>query len=126
LKPEQWGSPLVQEKYQEEKACDKSHPYRIVVVVVVIIIIIIIIIIISGHHFFSAPQNADASWPYLFHLQRTAYSQTAETSCITKHTTLTAHQEWNFPIFLFQIPADTSAKISKREPLFHTESSFQG
>ena len=23
LKPERWGSPLVQEKYQEEKACDK-------------------------------------------------------------------------------------------------------
>jgi len=30
LKPEQWGSPLVQEKYQEEKACDKRHPYRII------------------------------------------------------------------------------------------------
>jgi len=27
LKPEQWGSPLVQEKYQEEKACDKRHPF---------------------------------------------------------------------------------------------------
>jgi len=40
LKPEQWGSPLVQEKYQEEKACDKRHPYRI----------IIIIIIINGSH----------------------------------------------------------------------------
>jgi len=25
--PERWGSPLVQEKYQEEKACDKRHPY---------------------------------------------------------------------------------------------------
>jgi len=25
LKPERWGSPLVQEKYQEEKACDKRH-----------------------------------------------------------------------------------------------------
>jgi predicted Ser/Thr protein kinase len=23
LKPERWGSPLVQEKYHEEKACDK-------------------------------------------------------------------------------------------------------
>jgi hypothetical protein len=23
LKHERWGSPLVQEKYQEEKACDK-------------------------------------------------------------------------------------------------------
>ena len=26
-KPERWGSPLVQEKYQAEKACDKRHPY---------------------------------------------------------------------------------------------------
>jgi len=44
LKPEQWGSPLVQEKYREEKACDKRHQYRI--------IIIIIIIIISGTNLF--------------------------------------------------------------------------
>jgi len=28
LKPERWGSPLVQEKYREEKACDKRHPYN--------------------------------------------------------------------------------------------------
>jgi len=28
LKPEGWGSPLVQEKYQAEKACDKRHPYN--------------------------------------------------------------------------------------------------
>jgi hypothetical protein len=27
LKPERWGSKLVQEKYQEEKVCDKRHPY---------------------------------------------------------------------------------------------------
>ena len=25
LKPELWGSPLVQEKYQKEKACDKRR-----------------------------------------------------------------------------------------------------
>jgi hypothetical protein len=25
LKPERWGSPLVQEKYQEEKACDRRR-----------------------------------------------------------------------------------------------------
>jgi hypothetical protein len=31
LKPERWGSLLVQEKYQEEKACDKRHPYRIII-----------------------------------------------------------------------------------------------
>jgi len=33
LKPELWGSPLVQEKYQEEKACDKRHPYRIIIII---------------------------------------------------------------------------------------------
>ena len=41
MKPEQWGSPLVQEKYQEEKACDKRHPYRIIIIMIIIIIIII-------------------------------------------------------------------------------------
>jgi len=41
LKPERLRSPLVQEKYLEEKACDKRHPYRIIVIVIVIIIIII-------------------------------------------------------------------------------------
>jgi len=46
LKPEQWGSPLVQEKYQEEKACDKRHPYRIIIIINIIIIIIINIIFI--------------------------------------------------------------------------------
>jgi len=39
LKPEQWGSPLVQEKYQEEKACYKRHPYRIIIIIIIIIII---------------------------------------------------------------------------------------
>jgi hypothetical protein len=33
LKPERWESPLVQEKYQEEKACDKRHPYRIIIII---------------------------------------------------------------------------------------------
>jgi hypothetical protein len=32
LKPERWGSLLVQEKYQEEKACAKRHPYRIIII----------------------------------------------------------------------------------------------
>jgi len=41
LKPEQWGSPLVQEKYQEEKACDKRYPYHIISYIIIIIIIII-------------------------------------------------------------------------------------
>jgi hypothetical protein len=39
LKPERWSSPLVQEKYQEEKACDKRHPYRIIIIIIIIIII---------------------------------------------------------------------------------------
>ena len=37
LKPERWGSPLVQEKYRGEKACDKSHPYRIIIIIIIII-----------------------------------------------------------------------------------------
>jgi hypothetical protein len=36
LKPERWGSLLVQEKYQEEKACDKRHPYRIIIIIIII------------------------------------------------------------------------------------------
>ena len=40
MKPEQWGSPLVQEKYQEEKACDKRHPYRIIIIITIKILII--------------------------------------------------------------------------------------
>jgi len=39
LKPERWGSPLVQEKYREEKARDKRHPYRIIIIIIIIIII---------------------------------------------------------------------------------------
>jgi len=42
LKPERWGTELVQEKYREEKACDKTHPYRIIIIRIIIIIIIII------------------------------------------------------------------------------------
>ena len=34
MKPEQWGSPLVEAKYQEEKACDKRHPYRIIIITI--------------------------------------------------------------------------------------------
>jgi hypothetical protein len=46
LKPERWGSLLVQEKYQEEKACDKRQPNRIIIIIIITIIIIIITIII--------------------------------------------------------------------------------
>ena len=35
LKRERWGSPLVREKYQEEKACDKRHPYRIIIIIII-------------------------------------------------------------------------------------------
>ena len=38
MKPEWWGSPLVPEKYQEEKACDKRHTYRIIIIIIIIII----------------------------------------------------------------------------------------
>jgi len=48
LKPERWGSPLVQEKYHEEKACDKRHPYRTIIIIIVIIIIIIIYVTANG------------------------------------------------------------------------------
>jgi len=37
LKPERWGSPLVQEKYQEEKSCDRRHTYRIIIIIIIII-----------------------------------------------------------------------------------------
>jgi len=33
LKPERWVSPLVQEKYQEEKACDRRHTYCIIIII---------------------------------------------------------------------------------------------
>jgi len=39
LNPERWGSPLVQEKYQQEKVCEKRHPYRIIIIIIIIIII---------------------------------------------------------------------------------------
>jgi hypothetical protein len=35
LKPERWASLLVQEKYQEEEACDKRHPYRIIIIIII-------------------------------------------------------------------------------------------
>jgi len=41
LKTVRWGSSLVQEKYQEEKVCDKKHPYRIIIIIIIIITIII-------------------------------------------------------------------------------------
>jgi len=43
LKRERWGSPLVQEKYREEKGCDRRHPYRIIIIIIIIIILLLII-----------------------------------------------------------------------------------
>ena len=40
------GSPLVQEEYQAEKACDKRHPYRIVVVVVVVVVVAVVVVVV--------------------------------------------------------------------------------
>jgi len=40
LKRERWGSQLVQEKYREEKASNKRHPYRIIIIITIIIVIV--------------------------------------------------------------------------------------
>jgi hypothetical protein len=37
LKPERWGSMLVQGKYREEKACDKRHPYRLIIIIIIMV-----------------------------------------------------------------------------------------
>jgi hypothetical protein len=39
LKHGRWGSPLVQEKYREEKTCDKRYPNHIIIIIIIIIII---------------------------------------------------------------------------------------
>jgi len=36
LKRERWGSPLVQEKYREEKVCEKGYPYIIIIIIIII------------------------------------------------------------------------------------------
>jgi len=51
LKPERWGSRLVQEKYQEEKACDKRHPDGIIIIIIIIIIINNLpVVTLNGHN----------------------------------------------------------------------------
>ena len=47
MKRERWGSPLVQEKYQAEKACDKRHPLCIIIIIIVVVVVVIVIIIIK-------------------------------------------------------------------------------
>jgi len=44
LKPERWGSPLVQEKYQEEKTCDKRHPYLIIIIIIIATFWVLIVV----------------------------------------------------------------------------------
>jgi len=55
LKREWWGSPLVQEKYQEEKTCGKRHPYGIIIIIIITIIILLSSVIFHdkylGHNF---------------------------------------------------------------------------
>ena len=50
MKPERWGSPLVQEKYQAEKACDKRQAYRIITIIIIIIHLITMIIAVIIQH----------------------------------------------------------------------------
>jgi len=38
LKSERWGSPLVREMCQVEKAFDKTHAYSIIIIIIIIII----------------------------------------------------------------------------------------
>jgi len=37
LKTERWGSPLAQEKYREDEACDKRQSYLIMIIIIIII-----------------------------------------------------------------------------------------
>jgi hypothetical protein len=55
LKPEQWGSLLVQENNQEGKACDKRR------IIIIIIIIIIIHEVLYCHKRFSRTVNKKCS-----------------------------------------------------------------
>ena len=34
MKRKRWGSPLVQEKYREEKACDRRHAYGTIIIII--------------------------------------------------------------------------------------------
>jgi hypothetical protein len=38
LERERWGSLLVQEKYREEKGCDRRHIYRVIIIIIIVII----------------------------------------------------------------------------------------
>jgi len=62
LKRERWGSPLVQEKYREEQACDKRHPYRIIIIIIIIITIIIRIITNVEPEIYHCTSNNWSHW----------------------------------------------------------------
>jgi len=82
LKPERWGSPLVQEKYQEEKACDKRYPYRIIIIIIIVTRDIhIIIIIIIG--------ELEQSVTTVFHVSYNVYYATACFSFTQKPSSMT-------------------------------------
>jgi len=57
VKRERWGSPLAQEKYQAEKACDKRHPYRTIIIIIIVVVIIAIGLSPSGSSCFTCIQN---------------------------------------------------------------------
>ena len=46
MKVERWGSPLVQEKYREEKACDKRHPFRTMMMMMMMMMILLLLLLI--------------------------------------------------------------------------------
>jgi len=49
LKRERWGSPLVQEKYREEKVCDMRHTYRVIIIIIMMMMMMMMIIIIINN-----------------------------------------------------------------------------
>jgi hypothetical protein len=68
LKPERWGSLLVQENNQEGKACDKR---RIIIIIIMAIIIIIIICITSQKQCFIDMDLSNNFFPFPAFFQQT-------------------------------------------------------
>ena len=48
LKPERWGSPLVQEKYWEKKTCDKRHSYLLLLLLLLLFLFFFVQILYSN------------------------------------------------------------------------------
>jgi hypothetical protein len=57
LKRERWGSLLVQEKYREEKTCDRRHTYCIVIIIIIIYLFTAIGLSPGGSGYFTCKQN---------------------------------------------------------------------